>query len=137
MLELLTAHNETDRWEPQELDALVSRIPSAKKYWEKLFGQPKDGAITASHLGSVKGAAMHLKYPSSKLQLTKSNGAAAGTRHASALGFAEHLCGRCLPDLFPGVVFARSDGGGAHAFIPRVGGEPSVIHFDTSRTPSR
>jgi hypothetical protein len=136
MLELLTAHNETDRWETQELETLCKRIPEAQKYRE-LLGQPKDGAITISHQNSVKGAAMHLKYSSEKFQLRKQNGAAAGTRHASALGFAEHLCAKFEGDLLPGVVFARSDGGGAHAFIPQTSGEPLVLHFDTLKIPSQ
>jgi hypothetical protein len=137
MLDLLTAHNETDRWEKQELEALVKKIPQAEAYVDQLLGQPKDGAITFSHAGSVKGGAMHLKYPSSKFQLRKPNGSAAGTRHASALGFAEYLCTRMQPDLLPGVVFARSDGGGAHAFIPTEAGEPLVVHFDTLKIPSQ
>jgi len=132
MLELLTAHNQTDRWEKQELEALCKRIPEAQKYKE-LLGQPKDGAITISHQGSVKGAAMHLKYQSEKFQLRNH----AGTRHASALGFAEHLCTKFKGDLLPGVVFARSDAGGAHAFIPRPEGEPLVLHFDTLKIPSQ
>jgi hypothetical protein len=35
------------------------------------------------------------------------------------------------------VVFARSDGGGAHAFIPQPEGEPLVLHFDTLKIPSQ
>jgi len=136
MLELLTAHNQTDRWEKQEFEALCKKIPEARKYKE-LLGQPKDGAITISHQSSVKGAAMHLKYQPEKFQLRNPNGAAAGTRHASALGFAEHLCAKFEGDLLPGVVFARSDAGGAHAFIPQPGGEPLVLHFDTLKIPSQ
>jgi hypothetical protein len=135
MLELLTAHNQSDKWEKQELEALCKKIPEAQKYKE-LLGQPKDGAITISRQGSVKGAAMYLKYPSEKFQLRTQNGAASGTRHASALGFAEHLCTQFEGDLLPGVVFARSDGGGAHVFIPQPWGEPLVLHFDTFSLPS-
>jgi hypothetical protein len=136
MLELLTAHNETDRWEKEELEALCKKIPEAQKY-EEFLGQPKDGAITIGHQGSVKGAAMHLKYPPEKFQLWQQNGAAAGTRHASALGFAEHLCAKFEGDLLPGVVFARSDGGGAHVLIPQPAGEPLVLRFDTLKIPSQ
>jgi len=137
MLELLTAHNETDRWEPQELVELCKKIPKAQEYREDLLGQPKDGAITISHQSTVKGAAMHLKYPSEKFQLRKKNGSAAGTRHASALGFAEHLCNKFESDFLPGVVFARSDGGGAHAFIPQPSGVPLALHFDTLSIPTQ
>mmetsp|Transcript_55066 Transcript_55066/g.103298 ORF Transcript_55066/g.103298 Transcript_55066/m.103298 type:complete len:509 (-) Transcript_55066:116-1642(-) len=136
-LYLLTAHNESDRWEDHELVALTEKIPKAADYSHKLINQPKDGGIVVSHHGTVKGAAMHIKYPSSKLQLVKSNGTAAGTRHASALGFAEYLCRKVDENMYPGVVFARSDGGGAHAFIPEECGVPTVMAFETLKIPTQ
>jgi hypothetical protein len=133
-LDIFTGHNNSDRWEPKELEHLVQMVPSAEQHVEKLLGQPKDGAILLDDAGTVKGVALHLKYPSARLVLMKSDGMSAGTRHASALGFAEWL--GLERSASPSLVFTRSDGGGAHAFIPGTE-EPCVLAFKTLEVPTQ
>jgi hypothetical protein len=125
LLEGLTAHNESDRWEPQELERLMEHfghMENVPDMIKGLEGQPKDGAILLNHQGTVKGAALYMKYPSNNLQLMKHTPkgiSAAGTRHNSSLGFAEWLGLKGLPKKCPGAIFVRSDGGGAHMFFPQ------------------
>merc|ERR1712232_1448242 len=109
-------------------------VPSAEQHAKKLLGQPKDGAILLDNMGTVKGVALHLKYPSARFVLMKSDGMSAGTRHASALGFAEWLGIERAAS--PSLVFTRSDGGGAHAFIPGKE-EPCVFGFKTLEVPTQ
>jgi hypothetical protein len=161
LLEWLSAHNESDRWEPHELEKLrenFGHIEDAPDMITKLEGQPKDGAILMNHEGTVKGAALYMKYPSDKLQLMKRTAkgglSAAGTRHNSTLGMAEWLGYEGVPKQCPGVLFVRSDGGGAKAFFPQprtkakcsfcFGSKkekkihiPDVLHFQTRTIPTQ
>jgi len=132
LLTLLTAHNDSDRWEPQELVEMVHELPETAELVGKLADQPKDGAMVFNHKGDVIGISLHLKHPSNRLQLVKADGRAGGTGHAGALGFAEWL-GAQEPS---GIVFKRSDGGGALAFCPD-GDIPKVWEFPTLRIPTQ
>jgi hypothetical protein len=137
LLSALTAHSASDRWEHDGIEDLASSFPEAADLVGKLEGQPKDGAILLDHEGGIRGVCCHLKYQSARFQLVKHNGKSAGTRHASALGMAEWL-GSSDPR-FPGVVFARSDGGGGHAFLPRniEPRAPLILHFKTWMVPTQ
>merc|ERR1711971_321871 len=53
---------------------------------------------------------------------------AAGTRHNSTLGMAEWLGYEGVPAQCPGVLFVRSDGGGAKAFFPEPRGKAKAPH---------
>jgi len=129
LLDALTAHTDSDRWEPQDLEGLSNDIPGSAPHVGTLLNQPKDGALLLSHTGELKGASLHIKYKSPSLVLKKADGTSAGTRHASSLGMAEWL-GKLLLR-FPGIIFTRSDGGGAHAFLPMPNQAPKVVHFTT------
>jgi len=133
LMEALTAHNETDRWKNDELTELIRKLPEVEVYADKLRGQPKDGALLISHKGNIKGVALHLKHSSFKFQLMRKDGKAAGTRHASGLGFTEWLGDR---EPSAGVLFARSDGGGAHLFIPHKE-KPEILSFQTLELPTQ
>jgi len=138
ILEVLSAHTDSDRWEQENLVKLVEALPDAAGVIGSLEGQPKDGAILISHLGVIHGATLQIKAAGSKKAiLQKANGTAAGTRHNSSLSAAFWLSeGASVKELnlqCPGIVFTRSDAGGAHCFIPgsQSGEPPSVLHFET------
>lgn len=142
MLLSFTAHNSSDRWEQHELEALAMKLPQVAKVADNLKGCAKDGAILLSHKGHVKGVALHLQYASEQWVLVrrgeeasgkKDNEKSCGTRHASAMGFAEWLGEIDAPS----GVFVRSDGGGAHAFLPQgPDKEPKVCLFKTKEHPT-
>lgn len=140
VLDILSSHTDSDRWEQENLVDLVNALPAAEKAANSissLAGQPKDGAILISHLGEIHGATLQLKATGSKKAiLQKADGTAAGTRHNSSLSLASWLSEDAnimkLDLQSPGVVFTRSDAGGAHAFIPQPNGAaPAVLHFET------
>jgi len=131
-VEMFSGHNSTDKWEHQELVDLVRQLPDTAEFVGKLLGQPKDGAIVIGHGGEVMGCCAFLKHPSYRLQMIKHDGTSVGTRHSSSLGMAEFLGGYDRS----GVVFVRSDSGGAHAFVPEAE-IPRVLHFPTLEIPDQ
>jgi len=153
LLDSFTAHNASDRWEQMELERLVERLPSLAEFGPDLLGNAKDGGLILSHKGNVKGAGVHLHHTAKRWQLrrqsqnektgngeaenTKSKGSeakAVGTRHASALAFAEWLGDQNTES----AVFVRSDGGGAHLLLPQGRQhEPTVFFFETKGHPDQ
>jgi len=112
----------------------VKVLPAVAEKVAKMKGRAKDGAIVLSHSGTVLASAMNLKYPPKQWQLVKDGQHVSGTRHAGALGFAEHLSG-ITDNSLAGVVFVRSDAGGVHTFLPLK--TPVAYHCCTKQHPTQ
>merc|ERR1712176_1179094 len=90
-----------------------------------------DGAIVLDQRGLVMYAAVKLNFQQERWLFKKHDGGAVGTRHASALAAAVWLSNQ----MWPGVVYVRSDGGGLHCIFGGGGGRPpKIYHLDTCET---
>lgn len=122
ILEPLCRHNESDRWEDEDIrmlqrNLLKNRKPVENVGLEALPNQPKDGAIVVDENGTIVYAAVKLSHNQDLWDLKKidANGAkvASGTRHQGALATAVWLSNQEKP----GIVFVRSDAGGLICFF--------------------
>merc|ERR1711953_705669 len=84
-----------------------------------------DGAIVLDQKGKVRYAGVKLEFQQQRWIFKKYDGQAVGTRHASALAAAVWLSNQ----LWPGVVFVRSDGGGLHCIFGGGKGSPPEIYY--------
>merc|ERR1712187_17961 len=98
---------------------------------DSLLGQPMDGAIVLDQKGKVRYAGVKLEFQQQRWVFKKHDGQAVGTRHASALAAAVWLSNQ----MWPGVVFVRSEGGGLHCIFDGGGGRPpKIYHVETYET---
>merc|ERR1712176_1087373 len=84
-----------------------------------------DGAIVLDQRGLVMYAAVKLNFQQERWLFKKHDGGAVGTRHASALAAAVWLSNQ----MWPGVVYVRSDGGGLHCIFGGGRGSSPELYY--------
>jgi len=95
LLDAFCMHNETDRWERQEVGAIkrasdvCRQILGRKPALEKLMGQPQDGALMVDLGGGILAASTQIRLMASRWQLMRPDGTRAGTRHATGVAGVE------------------------------------------------